>query len=376
MTNLQTKTNKKIQIVDLVSNYRLIKEEITEAITQVLSSGQFVLGPNVISLESELSQYLKTKHVVSCANGTDAIVLALKALGIQPGDEVVTVSHSFFATSEAIALVGAKPVFVDILEPDFNINPKLIEKSITKKTKAIIPVHLYGQSCEIEELVNTAKKYGLYVIEDCAQAIGAKFNGKSVGTFGDLGTFSFFPTKNLGAYGDGGAVITNNEKFANKLKQLRIHGSSKREVHECLGYNSRLDEIQAAILRVKLKYLDKWNLQRQQAANYYTELLKNASGIATPSVKPNCNHVFHQYTIRTKNRDGLQEKLNDVGIGTRVYYPIPIHLQGAFKYLNYEKGSLPVTEKLCDEILSFPIYPEITKEDQEYVIENVRKIAA
>ena len=314
------------------------------------------------------------KYTISCANGTDAIVLSLWALDIKSGDEVITVAHSFFATAEAIALVDAKPVFVDIQESDFNIDPNEIEKLITKKTKAIIPVHLYGQPCDIDKIVEIAKKHNLYVIEDCAQAVGAKLNGKNVGTFGDIGTISFFPTKNLGAFGDGGAVVTNNENLAKKIRQLRFHGSSKRYVHEYIGFNSRLDEIQAAILRVKLKYLDEWNLKRQKAADYYNKLLNGIKGVVTLHVKPNAHHIFHQYTIRLQKRDFVCEKLKEAGIETIIYYPVPIHLQKAFDYLNYKNGSLPITEKICNEILSLPIYPEITVEIQEYIVEQIKNI--
>ena len=365
---------KKIQIIDLTSSYQLIKDEIEKVVLDVLASGQYILGPNVALLEEELSKYLGAKHTVSCANGTDALALSLMALGIKSGDEVITVSHSFFATSEAIALARAKPIFVDIKEDDFNIDPSKIEKLITKNTKAIIPVHLYGQSCDILKIVDIARKHNLFIVEDCAQAVGAKLNGKTVGTFGDVGTISFFPTKNLGAFGDGGAIITNNEELANKIKQLRFHGSSKRYVHDYIGLNSRLDEIQAAILRVKLKYLDEWNLKRQKAAESYNKLFKGIKGVITPQTNPGCHHIFHQYTIRLKNRDLVYEKLKESGIEALIYYPVPIHLQKAFAYLNCKNDSLPVTEKICNEILSLPIYPEIKPEIQEYVVEQIRSI--
>ncbi len=365
---------KKTSIVDLAANYKTIQSEIENVVLEALSSGHYVSGKNVEAFENELAQYLGCKYVVSCANGTDAITLSLMALGIKPGDEIITVSHSFFATSEAIALVGATPVFSDISESDFNIDTTKIESLINKKTKAIIPVHLYGQPCKIELVIDIARKHKLYVIEDCAQAIGAKYKQKSVGVFGDTGTVSFFPTKNLGAYGDGGAVFINDENIAKKIKQLRFHGSSKRYVHDWIGMNSRLDEIQAAILRVKLKYLDEWNQKRQNAAKYYDSILKNIDGIILPHVKPNCSHVFHQYTIRTKHRDLLYEKLQEQGIEALIYYQIPIHMQKAFAYLKQQKGSLPVTEKLCSEILSLPMYPEISRDTQNHVVENIRNI--
>lgn len=369
MTKLENKT--KISIVDLGAHYRSIKEEVDKAVLDVLSSGHYVLGPQVKAFEEELAQYVGCKHAIACANGTDAITLSLMALGIKPGDEVITVSHSFFATSEAIALVGAKPVFVDINESDFNIDLSGIEKLITNKTKAIIPVHLYGQPCEIDKLVELAKKHNLYVIEDCAQAIGAKYKGQTVGTFGDIGTLSFFPTKNLGAYGDGGAILTNSDEVADRFKQLRVHGSSKRYVHDFIGLNSRLDEIQAAILRVELKYLDEWNQKRLKAAEYYNQLFKDLGSVIVPLISSDRKHIFHQYTIRVKNRDLLCEKLKERNIESIIYYPIPIHKQKAFDYLNVSNSPLPVTNKICNEILSLPIYPEITTEIQEYVANSV-----
>ena len=375
MTKLKSELNlNKVPIIDLACRYKSIQDEVNKAVLEVMSSGHYILGKDVEAFENELAEYLNCKYVVSCGNGTDAISLALMSLDIKSGDEIITVSHSFFATSEAIALVGAKPVFVDIMENDFNIDPKKIESLITKKTKAIIPVHLYGQPCEMSSVTDIAKKHGLYVIEDCAQAIGAKYNEQNVGTFGDIGTLSFFPTKNLGAFGDGGAIITDNEKIAEKFKQLRVHGSPKRYLHDYIGLNSRLDEIQAAILRIELKYLDEWNNKRQQAAKYYNKLFQGIKDITTPHVKPNSHHVFHQYTIRLKNRDYLYEKLKEKGIETIIYYPIPIHLQKAFSYLDYKKSSFPVTEQICNEILSLPIYPEIKPETQEYIVDNIKSI--
>ena len=361
-------------IVDLKVHYNSLKEEINKAVLEVLASGHYVMGKNAHALEEELAKYLNCKHVIACANGTDAISLVLMALGIKSGDEVITVSHSFFATSEAIALVGATPKFVDIQESDFNIDPLKIESLITKKTKAIIPVHLYGQPCDITKIVEIAKKHNLYVIEDCAQALGAKFGDKSVGTFGNAGTISFFPTKNLGAFGDAGAIITNDDELASILRQLRVHGSSKRYVHDHIGLNSRLDEIQAAILRIELKHLDKWNNQRQLAAKNYDNLLSELKEITLPKVKPNVHHIFHQYTIRLKNRDLLYEKLKELEIETLIYYPIPIHLQKAFSHLNYKTGSLPITEKICTEILSLPMYPEITPDIQNQIVDKIKMI--
>lgn len=373
---LRKKSLSKIPIVDLVSNYKSIQDELDKAVLDVLSSGHYILGKNVEAFESELVDYVGCKYVISCANGTDALRLALMSLDIKDGDEVITPSFSFFAAAEAIVQVGATPVFVEVSEKDFNIDTTKIEQLITKETKAILPVHLYGCPCDIASVVGIAKRHGLYVVEDCAQALGAKYGTQHVGTFGDVAITSFFPTKNLGAFGDGGVIFTNNENLADKIKQLRHHGSSKRYEHNYIGFNSRLDEIQAAILRVKLKYLDKWNLNRQEAAKYYDELFKNLNEIIVPSLKPNCNHIFHQYTIRTKKRDLLYEKLRENDIETIIYYPIPIHLQKAMNYLKYTRNSLPTTEKLCNEILSIPIYPEITRDIQKDVVDNIKNILA
>ncbi len=372
MSKVEYKKEIAVPIIDLVSHYEALKDEIDAAVNDVLSSANYILGPNVTAFEQDLAKYLSCKNVIGCANGTDAIVLALKALGIGAGDEVITVSHSYFATSEAVALVGAEPVFVDIVESDFNIDVSKIEKAITKKTKCIIPVHLYGQSCEIEEVVKIANNHGLYVIEDCAQAIGAKYNGKMVGTFGNIGTTSFYPTKNLGCFGDGGALFTNDSALAEKIRLLRMHGSPKRYVHDIVGFNSRLDEIQAAILRIKLKHLDRWNQARKDTGDYFSSCLSGIEEIVIPSIKPNCTHIFHQYTIRTKSRDKLQEELKKKKIDTLIYYPIPIHKQKAFSYLKGRNYNLSVTERICNEILSLPMYPELDREKKDYICENIK----
>lgn len=368
-------TNKTIPIIDLGIHYENLRDEINDAVNKSLKSTQYILGPNVEAFEKELSDFLECSYVISCANGTDALVLALKALDIKTGDEVITVSNSYFATSEAIALVGATPVFIDINEDDFNIATSKIEEAITSKTRAIIPVHLYGQPCDIDKIIEIAKKHNLYVIEDTAQAIGAKYKNKNVGTFGDIGTTSFYPTKNLGACGDGGALFTNHKNIAEKLKLLRHHGSPKRYVHDCIGLNSRLDDIQAAILRVKLKYLEKWNKARLTVANHYNELFKDIKEVCTPVIKPNRTHVFHQYTIKVKSRDLVHEKLKEKGVTTIIYYPIPIHEQKAFSYLTERnKHPLLITKKITKEILSLPMYPELKKEDQEYILNCMKEI--
>lgn len=359
--------NKTIQMIDMKESYSSIQEEVEAAVLNSLRSGKYILGPNVTSFEQELAKYLDCKHVISCANGTDALIISLLALGIKPGDEVITVSFSFFATAEAIALVGAKPVFVDVNEDDFNIDVSKIEEKITDKTKAIIPVHLYGQPCEIDKVTEIAKKHNLYVVEDAAQAIGAKYKNKCVGTFGEFGTTSFYPTKNLGAFGDGGALFTNNDDLAEKAKMIRVHGSKERYIHEVIGFNSRLDDIQAAILRVKLKYLSKWNEERAAVAKRYNELLSSNSNVITPICKPDRSHIYHQYTIVVENRDEVYQKLREKGVGSIIYYPIPIHKQ---KSLN-DNSDLPVTDLLSGKILSLPMYPELKEEDQKYICDSL-----
>lgn len=361
-----------IPILDLTKQYQQLKPEIEKAVLEVLSSGCYILGKNVSSLEQEIAQYVGAKNAVGVANGTDALHMALRALDIGPGDEVITVSFTFFATAEVIGLVGATPVFVDIDPNTFNMDYTQLEKKITPKTKAIIPVHLYGQPADITKITEIAQKYNLYVIEDCAQAIGASYNDKRVGSFGDIGCFSFFPTKNLGAFGDGGMVTTNSDYLKERLLGIRNHGGKVRYYHEELGLNSRLDEIQAAILRVKMPHIDKWNKQRREAAYRYNELLKNVQEIQTPKEMDNTYCVYHQYTIQTPARDQLHESLKEKGVMSMIYYPVPAHLQNAFKYLGLKEGSLPVTEELSKKVLSLPMFPEITEEQQKQVVEAIK----
>ena len=361
-----------IPILDLTQQYQQLKPQMEKAVLDVLSSGSYVLGKNVTAFEQEIADYIGTKRAVGVANGTDALQLALRALDIGPGDEVITVSFTFFATAEVIGLVGATPVFVDIDPNTFNIDYTQLEKKITPKTKAIIPVHLYGQPVEIDPIIEIAKKYNLYVIEDCAQAIGATYNGKKAGSFGDIGCFSFFPSKNLGAYGDGGMITTNSDFLAERILGLRNHGGKVRYYHEELGLNSRLDEMQAAILRVKLPHLDKWNEQRREAAYRYNELLKGVEGVETPVELKGTTCVYHQYTIKTPARDAMHEKLKEKGVMTMIYYPVPAHLQEAFKNLEIAEGCLPITEDLTKKVLSLPIFPEITDTQQKQVAEAIK----
>jgi dTDP-4-amino-4,6-dideoxygalactose transaminase len=362
-----------ISILDLTEQYKQIKDEVEKNVLEVLSSGNYILGKNVKAFEEEMAQFCGTAKAVGVASGTDALHLALRALDIGAGDEVITVAFTFVATAETIALAGATPVFVDIDPDTFNMNIKELESKITPKTKAIIPVHLYGQPVDMDHIVEIAKRYNLYVIEDCAQAIGATYKGKKVGSIGDIGCFSFFPSKNLGACGDGGMITTNSAYLTDRVLALRNHGGSIRYYHKEIGLNSRLDEIQAAILRVKLKHIEKWNDQRKNVAHLYNELLKDVTEIKTPVELDGTNCVYHQYTIQTDHRDRLHEDLKERGVMSMIYYPVPVHLQEAYAYLNIKEGSLPVTEAVSKKVLSLPIYPELASDTQKIIAEAVKK---
>ncbi len=360
-----------VPLFTLNRQHEELMDELMKATEEVIRSGKFILGPWVAEFEEKVAQYLGVKYAVGVGNGTDAISIALSAIEIKPGDEVITTPFTFVATAETIAMLGAKPVFVDI-EPDtFNINPDLIEEKITDKTKAIIPVHLYGQAAEMDKILEVARRHGLYVIEDTAQGIGATYKGKKLGTIADIGTFSFFPTKNLGALGDAGLVVTNNEEIYKKVKSLRVHGSPRKYYHEYLGYNSRLDTIQAAYLLVKLPHTDRWNKRRREIANFYNENLKDI--VRVPIERNGNYHIYHQYSIRTDRRDDLKNYLNENGIGTAIHYPIPLHLQPAFSYLGYREGDFPEAEKAAKEVLSLPVFPELTEEEKTYVVEKIRE---
>ena len=364
----------KIKFLDLRAEYDSIKKEIDKAIKRVLENGEFIGGIEVEKFEKEFANFCNAKYAISVNSCTDALFLSLKALGIKDGDEVITTPFSFIATAEVIANLKARPVFVDIDPLTFNIDPLNIEKVITKKTKAIIPVHLFGQAADMDEIMKIAKKHKLFVIEDAAQAVGDIYKGKNVGTIGDLGCFSFFPSKNLGAYGDGGMIITNDKTLDEKLRLLKNHGSSFKNKYEnlILGTNSRLDSIQAAILRIKLKHLKKWTEKKKKAADYYSSKLQKVEKIKTPFIKNNRNHIFHQYTINAEKRDSLKKYLKNKGVDTMVYYPLLLHLQPALKHLNYKKGDFPKAEKTSKEVLSLPIYPEIKKEKLDFIIKKIR----
>jgi dTDP-4-amino-4,6-dideoxygalactose transaminase len=362
-----------IPMVDLKVQYEAIKEEIDNAVLGVIRSSHYILGPQGKALEEEIAHYHGVKHAVAVASGTDALHLALLAAGITRGDEVITTPFTFIATAEAISYVGAVPVFVDIDPDSFNIDIAKIAPAITGKTKAIIPVHLYGQPADMDGLMALAKKHDLRVIEDCAQSFGAEYHGTKTGAIGDLGCFSFFPSKNLGGYGDGGMVTANDEKVAAHLLSLRNHGSAVRYYHDEIGFNSRLDELQAAIIRAKFKHIDTYNAMRRNNASLYAKYLAD-SGTRTPSEKSGTKHVFHQYTIRVKNRDAVKQKLDAGGVtSSMIYYPVPLHLQAAYKDLGMKPGSLPVAEQTAREVLSLPLYPELTEEQIKTVADAVKK---
>ncbi len=364
----------KIPILDLTAQYKSIKKEIDAAIKRVVDSQHFILGPEVEKFEEEVAKYCNTKYAVGVASGTDALILSLRALGIGDGDEVITTPFTFFATAESISVVGAKPVFVDIDPKTYCIDPALIEEKITKKTKAIIPVHLFGQCADMDPILNIAKINNLKVIEDTAQAMGATYKGKQAGSMGDTGALSFFPSKNLGGLGDGGMVITNNREIADRIKMLRVHGSTIRYIHSAIGTNSRLDALQAAILRVKLKYLDKWLDGRRKVAQYYNNHLKNISILITPYTGPYNTHTYHLYVLRVKpNPEKLSEFLNDAGIEARTYYPVPLHLQECYKDLGYKQNDLKESESAASRTVSIPLFPELSTKDMGFIIDNIIK---
>lgn len=356
-----------IPILDLKRQYNQIGKEIEKEVINVLRSGCYILGPHNKTLAEDLAEYVGVKHAVTLNSGTDALHLALRALDIGEGDEVITTAFTFVATTEAIGIVGAKPVFVDIDKDTFNIDAEKIENAITPKTKAIIPVHLYGQPADMNVISEIAQKHNLYVIEDCCQAIGAKIGDKMVGSFGDVGCFSFFPTKNLGAMGDGGLLTTNSKLINDRVIALRNHGGAVRYYHDEIGVNSRLDEVQAAILRVKFKHIDEWNKKRRENAYRYNELLKICPDIAIPKEMDNTHCVYHQYTIKIPNRDEVHKMLQESGIGAMLYYPVPLHLQKVHEYLGVGEGSLPHTEENTKLVISLPMFPELTKEEQKTV---------
>jgi dTDP-4-amino-4,6-dideoxygalactose transaminase len=367
----------KIKMVDLHGQYLKIKKEVDDAIQGVIDSTAFIKGEDVRRFQDELSAYLGVKHTIACGNGTDALQVSMMALDLQPGDEVITTPFTFIATVEVIGLLGLKPVFVDVLPDTFNLDPDQLEQALSERTRAIVPVHLFGQCAHMESIMEFARINGLYVIEDNAQALGADFlpEGGAVqkaGTIGHLGTTSFFPSKNLGAFGDGGAIFTNDESFGKRVASLVNHGMEKRYHYDHVGVNSRLDTLQAAILRVKLKHLDEYHRKRQEAADWYDTTLSDLPGVTVPVRSSFTTHIFHQYTLQvpTSERDTLKQWLQDKGIPSMVYYPVPLHLQKAYHDLGYGEGDLPVSEELCSKVLSLPMHTELEKNQLEYISEQ------
>lgn len=363
--------SEKLYLLDLVAQYQTIKQEIDQALEKVVSSGGFVLGQTVEEFEAAVAEYVGVRYGIGVNSGTDALYLALRAAGIQEGDEVITTPFTFIATAEVIAWIPARPVFVDILPDTFNIDPAKIEAAITPRTKAIMPVHLYGQAADMDEILEIARRHRLQVIEDCAQSLGARYRGRQTGSLGRIAGLSFFPSKNLGAYGDGGLVLTDDQELARECRLLRQHGSEQKYYHLKIGVNSRLDAIQAAVLRVKLGHLEDWNRKRRERAAYYDQNLKGVGDIIPPKVRDYNQHIYHQYTLRTDRRDQLLKHLQERGIPHAVHYPIPLHLQPAFSYLGYGPGSFPLAEQAAQRVLSLPIYPEITSKQQDRIIEAI-----
>jgi dTDP-4-amino-4,6-dideoxygalactose transaminase len=369
---------REIQMVDLKTQYDNIRSEIDAAIFSVINSAAFIKGPEVKLLEEELQSYLGVKHVVTCANGTDALQIAMMSLGLKPGDEVITTDFTFIATVEAVALLGLKPVITDPDPGTYNISAKEIQRAITPKTRAIVPVHLFGQCADMEGILELARIHNLLIIEDAAQATGTDYyfkggNIKKAGTIGNAGTTSFFPSKNLGCYGDGGAVYTNDDDLAKKLRSISNHGMKIRYHYNDIGVNSRLDTLQAAILRVKLKYLDRYNIERRSVADFYDKAFAGCVNIAVPEREKYSSHIFHQYTVRIKNglRDDLKKYLEENKIPSMIYYPGPLHMQEAYRFLGYKESDFPVTNSLCKEVLSLPVHTEMEQDQLEYITQKI-----
>ncbi|MCG8585256.1 MAG: DegT/DnrJ/EryC1/StrS family aminotransferase [Pirellulales bacterium] len=374
----ESKPKKNVPLLDIRGENEPLREEILGAIADVYDSGAFVLGPEVKKLEEEIAAYSHAKHAVGCASGSDALMLALMALDVGPQDQVILPSYTFFATAGAVWRLGARPVFVDILPEDFNLDPEQLEAAITPATKAIIPVHLFGQCADMDAICEIANRHGLPIIEDAAQSIGAEYRGRRTGSLGDIGCFSFYPTKNLGGLGDAGMLTTNDDELADKLQLLRGHGMRPRYYHKLVGVNSRIDSIQAAALRVKLKRLDEWSQQRAENADRYYEKfcehgLEQVLGL--PSESTDKRHVWNQYIVRIPDgrRDALREHLTNQGIGSEIYYPVALHRQQCFDALGYEKGSLPVTEQATEETVALPISPGLTADDQQRVVDQIAR---
>jgi len=372
----------KVPFFDLNAQFSSIEEEIKSALDEVFKTQQFILGPKVEALEQAIAHYCQTQYAIGVASGSDALLLSLMAFGIGQEDEVILPPFTFFATAGAVSRVGATPVFVDIDPETYNIDPFKIEEKITPRTKAIIPVHLFGQCADMEPILNLARTKNLFVIEDAAQALGAEYRahpnsaGRKAGEMGHLGCLSFYPTKNLGAFGDAGMVVTHNAEWAEKIRLLRVHGSQPKYFHKRIGINSRLDAIQAGILLVKLRYLEKWTEERQRKAKRYgdlfQDLLSSVDGLRLPTIQYKNRHIFNQYVIRIQERDRLRQFLTKNGIGTDIYYPLPLHLQECYSFLKYRRGDLPISEKASEEVLALPIYPELTEDQQMTVVDRIK----
>ncbi|NOT35304.1 MAG: DegT/DnrJ/EryC1/StrS family aminotransferase [Candidatus Eisenbacteria bacterium] len=359
-----------VPLLDLQAQYATLKDDMDAAIHRVLDSARFIGGPEVTGLETEIARYSQSPHAIACASGTDALILALRAVGVGPGDEVVTTGYSFFATAGTVVNIGATPVFVDIDPRTYNVDPHRLEAAITPRTKAVIAVHLYGQCCDLTVVKAVCDKHDLYLIEDAAQAIGSEWEGKRAGSVGDFGCFSFFPSKNLGGAGDGGMVTAQDEALADRVRLLREHGARPKYYHSIVGTNSRLDAIQAAILRVKLKHLDRWSEARARNAALYNKLFEGTR-VGRPYHDPRSRHIYNQYVVRFENREGLRQHLNDRQVGNEVYYPVPLHLQQCFANLGYKPGDLPQSEAAANETLALPIYPELTEDQIRYTASTV-----
>lgn len=364
-----------VPLLDLQSQYASLRDQLRQAVERVMDSQRFVLGDEVRKLEAAIAEYSHAKHAIGCASGSDALLLALMALDVGAGDEVITTPFTFFATAAAVTRLGARPVFIDIDPATYNLDAAQVANVITPRTKALLPVHLYGQCAEMEPLLALGDRHGVPIIEDAAQAIGATDRGRQAGSLGAIGCFSFYPTKNLGGAGDGGMLTTNDDSLAQRLRRLRTHGGANEYEHSEVGVNSRLDELQAAVLNVKMPHLDQWSDERARKAAVYTELLNNARpgfDVVPPSVRNDARHIFHQYVIRVpQHRDALMEHLKTHGVGTKVYYPIPLHRQDCFAYLGYKEGEFPESERAARETLALPVYPELTEAQQAYVVETI-----
>lgn len=368
----------KLAMVDLLGQYQKIKAEVDQAVMDVIASSAYINGPEVKAFQAELEQYLGSKHVIPCANGTDALQIAMMALKLEPGDEVITADFTYAATAEVIGLLRLTPVLVDVLPDTFTIDPDALEKAITPKTKAIVPVHLFGQCAQMDRVMEIARKHNLFVIEDTAQAIGAEYrfsdgSVRKAGTIGTIGCTSFFPSKNLGCYGDGGAIFTDDDALAARIRMIANHGQSVQYYHDEIGVNSRLDSIQAAVLRIKLRHLDEYAAARNQAATYYDQVFANHPGVTIPAREQSSTHVFHQYTLvlNGKDRNAMKEYLASKGVPAMIYYPVPLHLQKAYTDPRYKQGDFPITEKLCANVISLPMHTEMNEEQLSYIVSNV-----